>query len=79
MHQIESGLYKREGKAVTDLAIQTLKDPYVFDFLTMTKDYDERDLESALAAHVRQFLMELGTGFAYIGVSDWGRTKPLNF
>lgn len=78
VHQIESGLYKREGKAVnnfaltlpkpqSDLATQTLKDPYVFDFLTMTKDYDERDLENALVTHVRQFLMELGAGFAYIG------------
>ena len=78
VHQIESGLYKREGKAVTnfaltlpkpqsDLATQTLKDPYVFDFLTMTKDYDERDLENALVAHVRQFLLELGAGFAYMG------------
>ena len=78
VHQIESGLYKREGKAVTnfaltlpkpqsDLAIQTLKDPYVFDFLTMTKDYNERDLENALIAHVRQFLLELGAGFAYMG------------
>ncbi len=78
VHQIESGLYKREGKAVnnfaltlpkpqSDLATQTLKDPYIFDFLTMTKDYDERDLENALVAHVRQFLMELGAGFAYMG------------
>ena len=78
VHQIESGLYNREGKAVTnfaltlpkpqsDLATQTIKDPYVFDFLTMTKDYDERDLENALVAHVRQFLLELGAGFAYMG------------
>lgn len=78
VHQIESGLYNREGKAVTnfaltlpkpqsDLATQTLKDPYVFDFLTMTKDYDERALENALVAHVRQFLLELGAGFAYMG------------
>jgi predicted nuclease of restriction endonuclease-like (RecB) superfamily len=78
VHQIESGLYKREGKAVnnfaltlpkpqSNLATQTLKDPYIFDFLTMTKDYDERDLENALVAHVRQFLMELGAGFAYMG------------
>ena len=78
VHQIESGLYKREGTAVTnfaitlpkpqsDLATQTLKDPYVFDFLTMTKDYNERDLENALVTHVRQFLLELGAGFAYMG------------
>jgi len=78
VHQIESGLYKREGKAVnnfaltlpkpqSDLASQTLKDPYMFDFLTMTKDYNERDLENALVSHVRQFLLELGAGFAYMG------------
>jgi len=78
VHQMESGLYKREGKAVnnftltlpkpqSDLAEQTLKDPYVFDFLSMTKKYDERDLENALVTHVTQFLLELGTGFAYIG------------
>ncbi len=47
--------------------VPELKDPYVFDFLTMTKDYDERDLENALVSHVRQFLLELGAGFAYMG------------
>ncbi|OGS18847.1 MAG: hypothetical protein A2219_02385 [Elusimicrobia bacterium RIFOXYA2_FULL_50_26] len=78
VHQIESGLYKREGKSVnnfaltlpklqSDLAEQTLKDPYIFDFLSMTNKYDERDLENALVTHVTQFLLELGTGFAYIG------------
>jgi predicted nuclease of restriction endonuclease-like (RecB) superfamily len=77
-HQIESGLYKREGKSVnnfaitlpaphSDLARQTLKDPYIFDFLSMTKDYDERELENALVTHVTQFLLELGAGFAYLG------------
>jgi predicted nuclease of restriction endonuclease-like (RecB) superfamily len=78
VHQIESELYKRDGKAVTnftvtlpqpqsDLAQQTLKDPYIFDFLTMTKDYNERDLEKALVDHLAHFLLELGAGFAYIG------------
>lgn len=78
VHQIESGLYKREGKSVTnfaltlpkpqsDLAEQTLKDPYIFDFLSMTKKYDERDLENALLTHVTQFLLELGAGFAFLG------------
>ncbi|MDP2861449.1 MAG: PDDEXK nuclease domain-containing protein [Desulfobacterales bacterium] len=78
VHQIESGLYKREGRSVhnfaltlpkpqSDLAVQTLKDPYIFDFLIMTKDYTERDLENALVSHVRQFLLELGVGFAYMG------------
>ena len=78
VHQIENGLYQREGKAVTnfamtlpkpqsDLAQQTLKNPYIFDFLTMTKDYDERDLEKSLVDHITHFLLELGAGFAYIG------------
>ncbi|MBK1718113.1 PDDEXK nuclease domain-containing protein [Thiocystis violacea] len=77
-HQIESGLWQREGKAITnftealpapqsDLAIQTLKDPYVFDFLTLTKDHNERELEAGLIEHITHFLLELGAGFAYIG------------
>ena len=78
IHQIESGLWQREGHAVSnfsktlaapqsDLARQTLKDPYVFDFLTMTTDYTERELEQGLTRHITQFLLELGTGFAYMG------------
>lgn len=78
VHQIESGLWGREGKAVTnfksalpksqsDLAQQTLKDPYVFDFLTIRKDFDERGLEMALVTHVTKFLLELGAGFSFIG------------
>lgn len=78
VHQIESGLYKREGKAVnnfaatlpkpqSDLAKQTLKDPYIFDFLQLTKEYDERDLENGLTQHVSKFLLELGAGFSYLG------------
>ncbi|MEI8012217.1 MAG: DUF1016 domain-containing protein, partial [Candidatus Omnitrophota bacterium] len=51
----------------SDLAGQTLKDPYVFDFLSMRKDYDERDLETALITHVTQFLLELGSGFSFLG------------
>jgi len=77
-HQIESGLYQREGKAITnfkaalpapqsDLAQQTLKDPYIFDFFAMRKDYNERELERQLIAHITQFLLELGAGFAYLG------------
>ena len=77
-HQIESGLWQREGKAITnfgvalpqpqsDLAQQTLKDPYVFDFLTLTKNHNERELEQGLVEHVTNFLLELGAGFAYIG------------
>lgn len=78
VHQIESGLYQREGKAInnfkaklpapqSDLAVQTLKDPYVFDFLNMTKDFTERDLEKELVNHISHFLLELGQGFAYMG------------
>ncbi|MFZ3382796.1 MAG: PDDEXK nuclease domain-containing protein [Candidatus Methanoperedens sp.] len=78
VHQIESGLYEREGKSITnfkstlpqpqsDLAMQTLKDPYIFDFLTMTKDYNELELEKELINHITHFLLELGAGFAYIG------------
>ena len=78
VHQIKSGLYRRCGKAVSnfaatlpkpqsDLAEQTLKDPYVFDFLGLTGDYKERELEIALVDHVSSFLLELGAGFAYLG------------
>lgn len=78
VHQIESGLWQREGKAITnfeqtlpaaqsDLAIQMLKDPYTFDFLSLTKEHTERELETGLIAHITQFLLELGAGFAYIG------------
>lgn len=77
-HQIESGLWQREGRAVTnfantlpstqsDLARQVLKDPYVFDFLSLTPEHNERELETALVEHVTQFLLELGAGFAYLG------------
>lgn len=77
-HQIESGLHLREGRAITnfeatlpaplsDLARETLKDPYTFDFLTLTERYDERELENALLDHLTRFLLELGTGFAFIG------------
>jgi len=78
VHQIESGLWQREGKAVTnfvqtlpaaqsELATQVLKDPYMFDFLSLTKEHTERELEADLIAHITQFLLELGAGFAYIG------------
>lgn len=78
MHQIESGLWQREGKAITnfeqtlpaaqsDLAHQMLKDPYKFDFLSLSKEHTERELETDLIAHITEFLLELGAGFAYIG------------
>ncbi len=77
-HHIESGLYAREGKAITnfkatlpdpqsDLARQTLKDPYNFDFLMLRQKHDEKELEDALINHVTRFLLELGAGFSYIG------------
>jgi predicted nuclease of restriction endonuclease-like (RecB) superfamily len=76
--QIKSGLYNRLGKAVTnfkatlpapqsDLAQQTLKDPYLFDFLTMSQPYHEKDIEQQLVKHITRFLLELGKGFAFIG------------
>lgn len=78
VHQMESGLYSREGKSITnfekrlpalqsDLARQTLKDPYNFDFLTIREGYDERELQKELVDKISDFLLELGEGFAYIG------------
>lgn len=78
VHQIESDLYTRQGKAInnfqvklpepqSDLAEQTLKDPYNFDFLTLREQYNERELEDALVEQITQFLLELGTGFSFIG------------
>ena len=51
----------------SELAIQTLKDPYLFDFLTLSQEYKEKDLEEQLVKHITQFLLELGSGFAYVG------------
>lgn len=76
--QIKAELYARQGKAITnfkntlpnpesDLAHQTLKDPYLFDFLTLKKNADEKSIEEQLTKHITQFLLELGTGFAFIG------------
>jgi predicted nuclease of restriction endonuclease-like (RecB) superfamily len=76
--QIESSLYKREGKAVTnfdtklslphaDLVQATLKNPYLFDFLSLGKDAHEREVEKGLVAHIERFLIELGEGFAFLG------------
>ena len=75
---IESDLYKRQGKAITnfkntlvspqsDLAEQTLKDPYNFSFLALDKKYRERELEQGLMDHLQKFLIELGQGFAFVG------------
>ena len=78
VHQIESNLYARLGKATTnferalpapqsDLANQILKDPYNFEFLELRKDAAERDLERELINHIRKFLLELGAGFSFMG------------
>lgn len=78
LNQIEYKLYERQGGAITnfkeklpdihsDLAIQTLKDPYCFDFLTLTEDYNEKQLEDSLVENITKFLLELGAGFSYIG------------
>jgi predicted nuclease of restriction endonuclease-like (RecB) superfamily len=75
---IEKHAHERQGKAVTnfpktlpqpqsDLAQETLKDPYVFDFLSLRDEYNERVLEQGLIDHVQKFLMELGAGFAFVG------------
>jgi len=77
-HQIGVDLYHRQGVATTnfsktlpapqsDLAQQVLKDPYNFDFLSLGKEAQERDLEAALVDHIRDFLLELGVGFAFVG------------
>lgn len=76
--QIKSNLYRRQGKAVSnfrktlpppqsDLAHQVLKDPYIFDFLTIDKETHERALEKELVNHITKFLLELGAGFAFVG------------
>jgi predicted nuclease of restriction endonuclease-like (RecB) superfamily len=76
--QIKSELHKRQGGAVTnfsktlpqpmsDLAQQTLKDPYILDFITLTAPYREKDIENQLVQHLAKFILELGKGFAFIG------------
>ena len=77
-HQIASRLFERQGKGITnfqerlpkpqsDLAQQLIKDPYVFDFLTLRKDYDERELQAYLVENMIHFLLELGKGFCFYG------------
>lgn len=75
---IRNRLHERQGQAVTnfsvrlpapnsELAHETLKDPYLFDFLGLGNDAQERDIENALVRHITRFLLELGSGFAFIG------------
>lgn len=76
--QIRNRLYERQGQAITnfearlpaphsELAHETLKDPYLFDFLGLGDDAHEREIENALVRHITRFLLELGSGFAFIG------------
>lgn len=78
MMQIETCLYQRQGATQnnfanrlpalqSDLARETIKDPYLFDFLGLGEEAHERDIEAALVEHLTQFLLELGAGFAFIG------------
>ncbi|WP_197053944.1 PDDEXK nuclease domain-containing protein [Cetobacterium sp. ZWU0022] len=80
VHQIESNLYERmllEGKTHnfsqtlpdknSELAAETLKDPYIFDFLNLSESYLEKELEDSLVENITKFLLELGKGFAYVG------------
>ena len=76
--QIDVSAHARQGQAVSnfatvlpapqsDLVQQTLKDPYIFDFLTLTEKFLERELETELIRHLEKFLLELGQGFAFVG------------
>jgi predicted nuclease of restriction endonuclease-like (RecB) superfamily len=76
--QIQTKVHAREGKALTnfkqtlpspqsDLAQQALKDPYTFDFLSLSTEARERELEQGLVDHIQKFLLELGVGFAFVG------------
>ena len=80
VHQIESSLYERQviadkisnfenrlASPQSELAVQTMKDPYVFDFIPFKEDMVERDIEQALVQDITKLLLELGTGFAFLG------------
>jgi predicted nuclease of restriction endonuclease-like (RecB) superfamily len=78
LHQIDTNAYERQGKAITNfartlpepqsgLAREVLKDPYHFEFLALGPDVKEEDVRRGLLEHLRDFLIELGTGFAYVG------------
>jgi len=78
IHQIESGLFERSANAThnfahtlpkpeSDLAHEMLKDPYLFDFLSLEEPYRERELELGLIEHLEKFLLELGVGFSFVG------------
>ena len=74
---LDTDLYERQGKAITnfnltlpamqsDLAQEITKDPYKFDFITLTQSYNEKELKDALMDNIQKFLLELGNGFAFV-------------
>ena len=76
--QIRANAYARQGAAISNfsvhlpapqsaLAQETIKNPYVFDFMTLEEPFHERELETGLIAHLEKFLLELGAGFAFVG------------
>jgi predicted nuclease of restriction endonuclease-like (RecB) superfamily len=78
VHMIKGAMYEREGQSLTnfsrtlppegsDMAEQILRDPYNFDFLTLRDGFKERELERGLLIHLRDLLLELGRGFAFVG------------
>ncbi|MBR4662614.1 MAG: DUF1016 domain-containing protein [Lentisphaeria bacterium] len=78
MNFLDTDLYEREGKAITnfkstlplpqgDLAQEITRDPYNFNFLALDTDYREKELKTALIDNITKFLLELGSGFAYMG------------
>jgi len=78
LNMISGNLYQSQGKAITnfsktlpdydsELVKQTFKDPYIFDFLNITENFKERELENALIDNIQKFLIELGNGFAFVG------------
>ena len=78
LNMISANLYQSQGKATTnfsktlpdydsELVKQTLKDPYIFDFLNISENFKERELENALIDNIQKFLIELGNGFAFVG------------
>ncbi|OCK50548.1 hypothetical protein BA768_05200 [Chryseobacterium sp. CBo1] len=78
LNMISSNLIESQGKAInnfsktlpdyeSDLIRETLKDPYIFDFINITENYKERELENALTENISKFLIELGNGFAFVG------------
>ena len=75
-YKIESKIFERQGKSVTNfdmllpppqayLAKETLKDPYMFDFLDLYDDINEREIEKGLIKHIEKFLLEMGEGFSW--------------